>query len=117
VGAMITMNAAVANRQRDIGTLRALGFSRVSILIAFIIESAFLALAAGLVGCLLALPVNFLSGATGGANFSQVAFAFRISAVWLVIAVVAAVFMGIFGGLLPSFRAARTPITAALRDA
>jgi putative ABC transport system permease protein len=61
--------------------------------------------------------VNFLSGATGGANFSQVAFAFRISAVWLVIAVIGAVFMGIFGGMLPSFRAARTPITAALRDA
>jgi ABC-type antimicrobial peptide transport system permease subunit len=46
-----------------------------------------------------------------------VAFAFRISAVWLAIAVVAAVFMGIIGGMLPSFRAARTPITAALRDA
>jgi putative ABC transport system permease protein len=116
-GAMNTMYGLVAARTREIGTLRALGFSRVSILIAFILESAFLALAAGLVGCVLALPVNFLSGATGGANFSQVAFAFRISAVWLVIAVVAAVFMGIFGGLLPSFRAARTPITAALRDA
>lgn len=116
-GAMNTMYGLVAARTREIGTLRALGFSRVSILIAFILESAFLALAAGLVGCLLALPVNFLSGATGGANFSQVAFAFRISAVWLVIAVIAAVFMGIFGGLLPSFRAARTPITAALRDA
>src|SRR3954465_1866324 len=116
-GAMNTMYGLVASRTREIGTLRALGFSRLSIMTSFIIESAALALAAGLVGCLLALPVNFLSGATGGANFSQVAFAFRISAVWLVIAVIAAVFMGVFGGMLPSFRAAKTPITAALRDA
>jgi putative ABC transport system permease protein len=116
-GAMNTMYGLVASRTREIGTLRALGFSRLSIMAAFIIESAVLALAAGLLGCVLALPVNFLSGATGGANFSQVAFAFRISAVWLVIAVIGAVFMGIFGGMLPSFRAARTPITAALRDA
>jgi putative ABC transport system permease protein len=116
-GAMNTMYGLVASRTREIGTLRALGFSRLSIMAAFIIESAVLALAAGLLGCVLALPVNFLSGATGGANFSQVAFAFRISAVWLVIAVIGAVVMGIFGGMLPSFRAARTPITAALRDA
>jgi putative ABC transport system permease protein len=115
-GAMNTMYGLVASRTREIGTLRALGFSRLSIMAAFIIESAVLALAAGIGGCLLALPVNFLSGATGGANFSQVAFAFRISVAWLVIAVIAAVFMGIFGGMLPSFRAARTPITAALRD-
>ena len=78
-GAMNTMYGLVASRTREIGTLRALGFSRLSIMAAFIIESALLALVAGLVGCLLALPVNFLSGATGGANFSQVAFAFRIS--------------------------------------
>jgi putative ABC transport system permease protein len=116
-GAMNTMYGLVASRTREIGTLRALGFSRLSIMAAFIIESAVLALIAGVVGCLLALPVNFLSGATGGANFSQVAFAFRISGVWLVIAVIAAVCMGVFGGMLPSFRAARTPITAALRDA
>jgi putative ABC transport system permease protein len=116
-GAMNTMYGLVASRTREIGTLRALGFSRLSIMAAFIIESAVLALIAGVVGCLLALPVNFLSGATGGANFSQVAFAFRISGLWLVVAIIAAVCMGVFGGMLPSFRAARTPITAALRDA
>jgi putative ABC transport system permease protein len=116
-GAMNTMYGLVASRTREIGTLRALGFSRMSILVAFMIESAFLALIAGIVGCILALPVNAMSGATGGANFSEVAFAFRLSPVWLVIAIVAAVLMGIFGGLFPSFRAARTPITAALRDA
>src|SRR5215203_969808 len=109
-GAMNTMYGLVASRTREIGTLRALGFSRLSIMAAFIIESAVLALIAGVVGCLLALPVNFLSGATGGANFSQVAFAFRISGLWLVVAIIAAVCMGVFGGMLPSFRAARTPI-------
>lgn len=116
-GAMNTMYGLVASRTREIGTLRALGFSRSAVLVAFMIESAFLAFAAGIVGCLLALPVNAMSGATGGANFSEIAFAFRLSPVWLGIAVVAAVLMGIFGGLFPSLRAARTPITAALRDA
>lgn len=116
-GAMNTMYGLVASRTREIGTLRALGFSRISIMTAFVLESAFLALLAGLIGCVLALPVNWMSGATGGANFSEVAFAFRISPMWLVIAMVAAVLMGIVGGMFPSLRAARTPITAALRDA
>lgn len=116
-GAMNTMYGLVASRTREIGTLRALGFSRLAIMLAFMVESACLALVAGVAGCLLALPVNVMSGATGGANFSQVAFAFQISPTWLVVAVIAAVLMGILGGLFPSFRAARTPITAALRDA
>ena len=77
-GAMNTMYALVSARTREIGTLRALGFSRVSILISFMIESAFLALIGGLLGSILALPINTLSGATGGANFSQIAFAFKV---------------------------------------
>ena len=116
-GAMNTMYALVAARTREIGTLRALGFSRISILGAFMIESAFLALIGGLLGSILALPINTLSGATGGANFSQVAFDFRVSPVWLAIAVAGAVLMGLVGGLLPAWRAARTPITTALRAA
>lgn len=116
-GAMNTMYGLVASRTREIGTLRALGFSRTSVMVAFMIESAFLAFVAGVIGCVLALPVNTMSGATGGANFSEVAFAFRLSPQWLLIAIAAAVVMGIIGGLFPSFRAARTPITAALRDA
>jgi putative ABC transport system permease protein len=116
-GAMNTMYALVAARTREIGTLRALGFSRISILSSFMIESAFLALIGGLLGSILALPINTLSGATGGANFSQIAFDFRVSPVWLAIAVAGAVLMGLVGGLLPAWRAARTPITAALRDA
>ena len=116
-GAMNTMYALVSARTREIGTLRALGFSRLAILTAFMIESAFLALIGGLLGGLLALPINTLSGATGGANFSQVAFAFRVDPTWLAVAVIGSVIMGLAGGLLPAFRAARTPITAALRDA
>jgi putative ABC transport system permease protein len=115
-GAMNTMYALVAARTREIGTLRALGFSRTSILTAFMIESAFLALMGGLVGAVLALPINTLSGATGGANFSEVAFAFRVDSTWIARAVAAAIVMGLLGGLFPAFRAARTPITAALRD-
>lgn len=116
-GAMNTMYALVVARTREIGTLRALGFSRRSILVSFMIESAFLALIGGLLGSVLALPINTLSGATGGANFSQIAFDFRVDPQWLAIAVAAAVVMGLVGGLLPAWRAARTPITAALRDA
>jgi putative ABC transport system permease protein len=116
-GAMNTMYALVAARTREIGTLRALGFSRSAILVAFMIESAFLALLGGLIGAVLALPINTLSGATGGANFSEVAFAFRSDPRWMTIAVGAAIVMGLLGGLFPAFRAARTPITAALRDA
>ena len=116
-GAMNTMYALVSARTREIGTLRALGFSRTAVLGAFMIESGFLALVGGLLGSLLALPINLLSGATAGANFSQIAFDFRVSPFWLAVAVASAVFMGLVGGFLPAFRAARTPITAALRDA
>jgi len=116
-GAMNTMYGIVAARTREIGTLRALGFSRLSILTSFMIESAFLALLGGLLGSVLALPINALSGATGGANFSQVAFDFRIDPFWLGIAVAAAIFMGLAGGFMPAWKAARMPITNALRSA
>jgi putative ABC transport system permease protein len=116
-GAMNTMYGIVAARTREIGTLRALGFSRISILTSFMIESAFLALLGGLLGSVLALPINALSGATGGANFSQVAFDFRVDPFWLGIAVAAAIFMGLVGGFLPAWKAARMPITSALRAA
>jgi len=116
-GAMNTMYAIVAMRTREIGTLRALGFSRRAILVAFLIESAFLALIGGALGCLLALPTDGLTTATGGPNFAELAFAFRITALAVISGLAFAVVMGIFGGLLPSFRAARLPITSALREA
>ena len=117
-GAMNTMYAIVASRTREIGTLRALGFSRISILTSFVIESVFLSLLGGGLGCLLAIPANGITASTGlTASFSEIAFAFRISPANLVTGLVFAALMGIFGGMLPAFRAARLPITSALREA
>ncbi len=117
-GAMNTMYAIVAARTREIGTLRALGFSRRSILFTFVVESVLLALAGGGLGCLLALPMNGFSTASGQtASFSELAFAFRVTPEILVAGVIFAGVMGLFGGLLPSVRAARLPITTALREA
>ncbi len=114
-GAMNTMYGIVSARTREIGTLRALGFSRASILVAFVLESTFLALAGGLIGCLAALPANGITSSAGGANFAEVAFAFRIAPAALVVGILFAVTMGILGGLLPAVKAARLPITSALR--
>jgi putative ABC transport system permease protein len=116
-GAMNTMYGIVSARTREIGTLRALGFSRISILVAFVLESTFLALMGGLIGCLLALPTNGISSAAGGANFAEVAFAFRIAPAALGIGLIFAVVMGIVGGMLPAVKASRLPITSALREA
>lgn len=117
-GAMNTMYAIVAARTREIGTLRALGFSRRSILFSFVVESVLLALAGGILGCLLAAPVNGLSTASGQTpSFSEVAFAFHITPDILLRGLAFATIMGFFGGLLPAFRAARRPITLALREA
>jgi putative ABC transport system permease protein len=115
-GAMNTMYAIVAARTREIGTLRALGFSRIAILVAFVLESTFLAIVGGALGCLIALPANGISSAAGGANFAEVAFAFRITSPALIAGMTLAVLMGIAGGMLPSLRAARLPITSALRE-
>jgi ABC-type lipoprotein release transport system permease subunit len=116
-GAMNTTYALVAARTREIGTLRALGFSKISILTTFVVESTFLAIVGGALGCLIALPANGMTSAAGGTNFSEVAFAFRISGTSLVVGMGLAVLMGVAGGVLPAFRAARMPITSALRDA
>ena len=116
-GGMNTMYASVAHRTREIGTLRALGFSKGSIMISFVIESMMLALIGGIVGCLLALPVNGI--ATGTMNFrtfSELAFSFRITPDLLVSALIFSLVLGLIGGLLPSRLAARMPITKALRE-
>jgi len=116
-GAMNTMYAAVAYRTREIGTLRALGFSRLRIVTAFLAESVALALVGGILGCFLALPVHGLStGTTNFTSFSEVAFKFRITPVLLVIGVVFSALMGAVGGLLPAIRAARIPVARALRE-
>jgi len=116
-GAMNTMYAVVAARTREIGTLRALGFSRWAVLVAFVLESACLAFVGGLLGCLLALPTDGLTTATGGPNFAELAFAFRITLQAVAYGLVFAVAMGICGGFLPAYQGARQPIVSALRGA
>jgi putative ABC transport system permease protein len=116
-GAMNTMYAIVSQRTREIGTLRALGFSRFSILTSFVMESMLLAAIGGLLGCLVALPMNGYTAATGTNAFSELAFAFRVTPQLLAIGLIFAVLMGIAGGLLPAMRASRLPIPRALREA
>ena len=116
-GAMNTMYAIVAARTREIGTLRALGFSRRAILFSFVVESVTLAMLGGLVGCLLALPMNGYSTGTGQTqSFSEIAFAFRVTPQIAALGIAFAIVMGLVGGLLPALRAARLPITSALRE-
>jgi len=116
-GAMNTMYAAVAYRTREIGTLRALGFSRLRIVAAFLAESVALAIVGGAIGCLIALPVHGLStGAMNMTSFSELAFKFRITPGLLMGGMVFAAVMGAAGGLLPAIRAARIPVARALRE-
>jgi putative ABC transport system permease protein len=116
-GAMNTMYAAVAYRTREIGTLRALGFSKLTIVSSFLMESVALALVGGIIGCVLALPVHGLStGTTNMASFSEVAFKFRITPALLAGGLLFAALMGAAGGLLPALRAARIPVARALRE-
>ena len=115
-GAMNTMHGVVASRFREIGTLRALGFGRAAVLASFVTESALLATAAGLLGCLLALPARGLAAGAQGPGFSEIAFAFQITPGILAAALGAAAAMGVAGGLLPAWRAAHLPIAQALRE-
>jgi putative ABC transport system permease protein len=116
-GAMNTMYAAVAYRTREIGTLRALGFSRLRIVTAFLAESVALALVGGVVGCALALPVHGLStGALNMNSFSELAFKFRVTPGLVVGGMIFSALMGAVGGLLPALRAARLPVAYSLRE-
>ena len=116
-GAMNTMYAIVAARTREVGTLRALGFSRRAILFAFVAESALLALIGGALGCLLAFTVHgYTTGASNLQTFREVAYAFRITPAIVGSGMAFALVMGILGGLLPSLRAARLPIATAVRE-
>ncbi len=117
-GAMNTMYAIVSQRTREIGTLRALGFSRFSILLSFVMESVLLALVGGVLGCLIAIPMNGFTAGTGQTqSFSELAFAFKITPGIVIVGLSFAVLMGFVGGLLPALRASRMPITKALREA
>lgn len=115
-GAMNTMYAAVGARTREIATLMVLGFSPGSIQWAFIRESVFLSLLGGIIGCLIALPINSITtSTTNWSSFSEVAFAFRVTPLAIGIGMIFAVAMGLIGGLLPAFRASRVSLAAGLR--
>ncbi len=116
IGAMITMYGAVANRTVEIGTLRALGFYRRSILLAFLTESFVLSFAGGLIGLGLASVLQFFTISTlNFGSFSELAFSFALSPSIIASALGFSLLMGLLGGFLPAVRAARLNIIQALR--
>jgi putative ABC transport system permease protein len=120
VGAMFaaanTMYAAVASRVREIGTLRAIGFRRRSILASFLYEAVVLCLMGGVLGCLATLPLNGIStGTANWATFSEVTFSFRFGPKVLLQGVLVALIMGLLGGIFPAVRAMRMQVVNALR--
>jgi putative ABC transport system permease protein len=116
-GAMNTMYAAVGSRAREIAMLRSLGFTRRAVLASFLIESLILSAIGGILGCLLALPLNGLStGTINWDTFSELAFAFRITPGTFARGILFALIMGAVGGLFPALRAARLPVVTGLRQ-
>jgi putative ABC transport system permease protein len=115
--ALNTMYSAVAERSREIATMRALGFSALSVVTSFLIEAVLVALVGGVMGCLAVLPLNGLTtGTVNWQTFSHLAFAFRITPLLLAGGLLFAAGMGIFGGVPPAIRAARRPVAQALRE-
>ena len=113
---MNTMYAAVARRTKEIGTLRVLGFSRFSILVAFLLESISIAVIGAAIGIVLALPLNFVStGTSNWATFSEIAFNFKVTPDLMLSALIFGAVIGFVGSLLPSIRASRFKIVDALR--
>jgi ABC-type lipoprotein release transport system permease subunit len=116
-GAMNTMYAAVSARTTEIGTLRALGFSRGAVMFSFLIESLILALAAGVGGVLLSLPINGISATFANtATFSTMAFSFRVTMPIVLEALLFAATMGVLGGFLPARQAMQMSVVDALRS-
>ena len=116
IGAMITMYAAVANRVVEIGTLRALGFRRGSVLAAFILEALLLGLLGGIVGLVGASFMQLITISTmNWQTFSELAFSFTLSPRIIGQSLLFALLMGFVGGLLPALRAARMKVVDALR--
>jgi putative ABC transport system permease protein len=112
-----TMFAAVSARTRDIGTMRALGFSQFDILISFLGESLLLCGLGGAIGLLAALPLNALTYETSDLNsFASVTVAFRFGPMVIAVALVMTLAMGVFGGMFPALRAVRLDVISALRE-
>lgn len=116
LGAVNTMLAAIGSRTREVGVLRSLGFGRLAIMISFLIESTLIGLAGGLIGCLLVLPLNGIqTGTMNWKTFTETAFAFRVDAQLLLIAVSVSVLLGLCAGLVPAYRASRLKPVDAMR--
>lgn len=117
IGAMITMYGAVANRKREIGTLRALGFGRLTILTSFVLEALLLALLGGGLGALASLGMGTVEfSMMNTQTFSEMVFSFDPSPQIVLGSVLAGGLMGIFGGLFPAVRASRISPVAAMRE-
>ena len=120
--AMNMMFGTIMARSKEIGTLRSLGFRRRSILASFLVEAFLLAVAGGLAGWLLAIPVQayaWFSGPLGSMNFltfSEVVFNFRITPSILALGMAFSLIIGVVGGVLPAFRASRVRLLEVLRD-
>lgn len=115
--ALNTMYSAVAQRTREIATMRALGFGRAAVVMSFLVESILIALVGGVLGCLVVLPLNALTAGTmNWQTFSHLSFAFRVTPGLLLVGLVFALLMGVVGGLPPALRAARLPVATALRE-
>jgi putative ABC transport system permease protein len=120
-GAMNTMYAQVSARVREIGTLRAIGFSRRSVLVSFVLEALVLCLAGGVLGTALAfvlfnLVITKPTGTMNFRTFSEILFNFRITPPLVLGGLAFSLAMGLFGGFFPAARAARLKITTALRE-
>jgi putative ABC transport system permease protein len=116
-GALNTMYSAVAERGREIATMRALGFSTSNVLLSFLFEALIISFAGGVLGCLAVLPLNgYTTSTMNFQTFSSLAFAFKITFDLLVLGVLFALVMGVLGGLLPAVRAAVRPVAVALRE-
>ena len=116
-GALNTMYSAVAERGREIATMRAVGFSTQNVILSFLFEALVISIIGGILGCLVVLPLNGLTTSTMNfQTFSNVAFAFKITFDLLCMGVLFALVMGVLGGLLPAIRAATQPVAVALRE-
>jgi putative ABC transport system permease protein len=116
-GALNTMYSAVAERGREIATMRALGFSSWNVILSFLFEALLISLIAGIIGCIVVLPLNGMTTQTMNfSTFSNIAFAFKITFDLLVMGVIFALAMGVLGGLLPAVRAALRPVAVSLRE-
>src|ERR1700752_98101 len=116
-GALNTMYSAVAERGREIATMRAVGFTSTNVILSFLFEALVISFLGGIIGCLVVLPLNGLTTNTMNfQTFSSLAFAFKITFGLLALGVLFALVMGILGGMLPAIRAAIRPVAVALRE-